>query len=184
MIRFSLLQRLLHWLIAIIVVVTLGAGLIFGILEFDGTKEKFGGPVTDMLYKYHKTFGLIILGLMLIRLFVRLEDGKPPHDYDVAAWEVVASSVVQYLLYLALLVQPILGWMATDASNYPVEFFFWNVPDMIPKSKPMGDLGATLYGLHGIVGWSIVVLLVLHIGGALRHWIFKRDSVMRRMGFF
>lgn len=181
--RYSLLQRLLHWLIAIVVVVTLGTGLILGILEFDGTKETFGGPATNMLYEYHKTFGLIILGLMLIRLLVRFEHGKPPH-YEIATWERVASSVVQYLLYLALLVQPVLGWLATDASNFPVEFFQWNAPDVLPKSKPMADFGKTLYGLHGIVGWSILVLLVLHIGGALKHWIFDRNSVMWRIGFF
>ena len=176
--RYTGLQRFLHWVIALLVLATLGAGLTLGVLEFEGTKATFGQENTNLIYKYHKTFGLIILGLMLVRLFVRLESGKPDLGYLIAGWEKVAAAIVQYLLYLCLIAQPILGWLATDASNFPVEFFIWNVPQFIAKDEVMGE---TLYHWHGMLGWTTAALLVLHIGGALRHWLILRDGVMGRM---
>lgn len=178
MTRYAPLQRIMHWLMAVIVLGTLAGGLVLGLLGFEGTKATFGGPVTNAIYEYHKTFGLIILALMIIRLFLRFEYGKPAFGYSIEPWERIASSIVQFLLYLALFAQPILGWLATDAANFPVEFFAWNLPQFIAKDEAMGK---ALYAAHGYVGWTIVVLLILHIGGALRHWLIKRDEVMARM---
>ena len=181
--RYSLLLRLMHWPIALVVLATVAGGLTIGILGFKGVTETFGKDGRDLIYEYHKTLGLIVLGLMLIRLFVRLEHGKPPR-YDISPAERAISSLVQYLLYIFLLAQPIIGWLATDAASFPVEFFHWNIPDVLPRSKEMKAFGMTLYEIHSILGWTTVVLLVLHIGGALKHWIFDRNRVMWRMGFF
>ena len=54
--RYTLVQRLLHWLIAVLLAVVLGVGMTLGFLGFDGTKAAFGGEVTNALYTYHKTF--------------------------------------------------------------------------------------------------------------------------------
>jgi len=184
MLRYALIQRLLHWLIALIALGVLAIGLTLGILKFEGTKATFGMPATNALYEYHKTFGLILFGLMLLRLFVRLEYGKPPIEGLVAPWERIASAVVQYLLYLALIAQPILGWLATDAADFPVQFFHWNLPQIIDKSDAAKRMGEALYAAHGVVGWSILALLTLHIGGALKHLLVDRSGVTRRMGLF
>jgi cytochrome b561 len=88
---------------------------------------------------------------------------------------------VHGLLYVALLAQPILGWLATAAGGYPVQFFAWNLPGLIGKDKTLSE---TLFSLHGVVGWVLVGLLVLHIGGAMQHWLMKRDGVMQRMSLF
>lgn len=176
--RYAPLQRVIHWAMALIVLGTLFIGLLIGVLGFEGVTRLFGGPGRDMLYEYHKTFGLIILGLMVLRLFVRLEAGRPPYDPPLALWQVVVSSLVHYLLYLGLFAMPILGWLATDAMNYPVEFFSWNLPQFIAKDEAMGK---ALYAAHGYVGWTVAVLLVLHIGAAIKHWLIDQDGVARRM---
>lgn len=179
--RYSLGQRLIHWLAAVIVLGVLAGGLILNAYGFDGLKESFGIEVTNFIYKYHKTFGVIVLALMSLRLVVRVIQGKPDYDPPISRFEASASKAVHALLYVALLVQPVLGWAATAAGGFPVEFFNWNLPGLIGKDKALSD---TLYGLHGSVGWLIVALLVLHIGGAMKHWLVNRDTVMKRMSLF
>ncbi|MEM7056681.1 MAG: cytochrome b [Pseudomonadota bacterium] len=180
--RYPLIQRLLHWIIAIIVLGTLAAGLTIGILDgFKGTKEALGGELTGMLYKYHKTFGVIILGAMTVRIIVKLIMSKPEYAQPLGRFEHIASNAVHGLLYVLLLLMPILGWLATDAGNFPVQFFEGKIPGFIDKDM---DLYGTLMGLHGFFGWLVAVLLVLHIAGALKHWLIDRDGVMGRMGFF
>jgi cytochrome b561 len=179
--RYALIQRLLHWLIAFLVLLALGVGMTLGFLGFEGSQQTFGNAVTNALYTVHKTFGVMILALMLLRLGIRLALGTPPYQSPLTGFEWVASRAVHSLLYVVLLVQPILGWLATAAGGYPVQFFAWNLPGLIGKDKALSE---TLFWLHGIVGWILVGLLVLHIGGAMRHWLIKRDGVMTRMSLF
>jgi cytochrome b561 len=81
-------------------------------------------------------------------------------------------------LYVALLAMPILGLLATAAGGYPVQFFEWTLPGLIGKDKALSD---TLFWLHGLVGWVLLGLILLHVGAAMRHWLIKRDGVMARM---
>lgn len=176
--RYALVQRLLHWLIAILVLGVLGVGMTLGYLGYDGVKETFGNDITNALYTLHKTFGVMILALMLLRLALRLSLGAPPYRPPLASFERVASRLVHGLLYVALLAMPVIGWLATAAGGYPVQFFGWNLPGFIGKDEALSE---TLFALHGFVGWAILGLIVLHVAGALRHWLIKRDGVMARM---
>ncbi len=178
--RYSLPQRLIHWTVAVFVVGGLSLGLVLGAYGFDGLKEAYGIGVTNLVYKYHKTFGVIILALMTVRLLVRLTQGKPDYDPPITRFEASASRAVHALLYAALLVQPVLGWAATASGGFPIEFFNWTLPGLIGKDKALSE---TLYEIHGSGGWLILVLVVLHLGGALMHWLIKRDTVMKRMSF-
>ena len=181
MARYALLQRIIHWLMALIILPLMAGGLLIGILGFQGVTDFLGASLRDTLYEYHKTFGLVVLGLMLLRLFVRLELGRPAYDAPLALWQKLVSSVVHYALYLALFAMPILGWLATDASDFPVEFFGWDLPQFIAKDEAMGK---ALYAAHEIVGWTLVGLVALHIGAALKHWLIDKDGVARRMNPF
>lgn len=179
--RYHLLQRLIHWAVAIIAICMLAAGATLGILGFDGLKETFGMPVTNAIYKYHKTFGVIMLGLMTLRLLLKLTLGRPDYDPPLPRFNKVASAMVHGLLYVALLVQPMLGWAATAAGGFPIEFFNTTLPKLIGKDK---DLSETLYMVHGAVGALILTLIAIHVGAALTHRFIKRDTVMKRMSLF
>lgn len=179
--RYALIQRVLHWLIAFLVLGALGVGMIFGFLEFKGTLETFGKDMTNTLYKYHKTFGVLILGLMVLRIIVKLMLGKPAYATPLTKFENAASNAVHGLIYLLVPVMAILGWLATGASGFPVEFFNWQLPAILSKDK---ELGATLYEWHGTIGWILLILVAVHIAAALKHWLIKRDGLMSRMGLF
>ena len=178
MYRYHGLLRLLHWVIALMVLGLLASGLTIWYLEFDGVKALLGSANTNMLYEYHKTFGMLVLGLMAIRLLVRFEAGKPEYEDPPGLLIRAIAALVHYLLYLALFAQAILGLLATDALDYPLEFFHWNLPQQIAKDQAMGE---TLYMAHEYVGWALVALVSLHILGALKHGIIHRDGVLGRM---
>jgi len=176
--RYGLVQRLLHWLIAVIAIVMLGVGLTLGNLGYDGAVATFGQDVTNSLYAYHKSFGVLLLGLMVLRLLFRLSLGAPPYREPLAAWQRVASRVVHGLLYVVLLGMPVVGWLATAAGGFPVQFFDWTLPGLIGKDEP---LGKNLFELHGWLGWVLIGLILLHVAGALMHWLVQKDGVMQRM---
>ena len=178
MTRYARSQRILHWLIAALVGAVLLGGLTLGLLGFEGVTDLLGGPGRDVLYEYHKTGGILILALMLVRLYVRRKRGKPPYDPPILEWERKLSTAVQHSLYVALILMPALGWLATDALDFPVEFFTWDLPQFIAKNEALGE---TLYAAHGVLGWIIVVLLGLHIGGGLKHAVIDRDQVISRI---
>lgn len=178
--RYSVSQRLLHWLIALMVIALLAIGLTLGTLGFEGARDRFGIDVTNLLYKYHKTFGVLVLGLMVLRFALR--QGRPPPPYEPGLPEVfrTAGRLNHLALYVLLIVQPLVGWAATAAGGFPIEFFEWKLPPILAKDKPLSD---TLYGVHGAIGWTILALVLLHASAALFHWLVRRDGVMRRMGF-
>jgi cytochrome b561 len=179
--RYTLLQRLIHWAVAIIAICLLAVGLTLYTLGFDGVKDTFGMPVTNALYKYHKTFGVILLGLMTLRLVLKLTLGRPDYDPPLPRFNKVASAAVHGMLYVALLVQPMLGWAATAAGGYPIEFFNSTLPKFLSKDPA---LSKTLYSIHLSVGLLILALIAIHVGAALMHAFIKRDTVMHRMSLF
>ena len=179
--RYSLPQRLLHWGIAGLVALALVAGILIFTFGFSGLQDAFGGAVTGAIYKYHKTAGVLVLGLMILRLVLRLRLGAPAPVTSLTTMERTLSTGVQLLLYALLLALPVLGWLASAAGGYPVQFFEWNLPGLIGKDKALSEI---LFTLHGLAALAVMLLLGLHIAGALRHWLIKRDGVMRRMSLF
>lgn len=176
--KYTVPQRALHWVTALTVFGVLAGGLTLGALGFQGATEVFGEAGRNFIYKYHKTFGVVVLILMTIRIVVKLMHGRPDYAEPLAPFERIASAAVHGLLYVALLAMPILGWLATGAGGFPVEFFNWVLPPILSRDK---DLSETLFALHELVGFLIIALLILHIGGALRHAVIKKDGVLSRM---
>jgi len=175
--RYSLTQRLLHWLIAVLVLVLLAIGLTFWTLGYDGIVARFGNETTNLLYKYHKTFGILVFVLMIVRVALRRVSPPPAYAPPLTSTERVVSRATHLLIYLLLLGMPIGGWLATAAGGYPVQFFDWELPGLIDKNEALSE---RLFQFHGIAGLILTVLLVLHMGAGLRHWM-RKDGITRRM---
>jgi cytochrome b561 len=175
--RFTLAQRALHWLIAFLVAALLAVGLTFMVLDYQGTVEAFGNEVTNTLYKYHKTFGILVLALMILRAVLRRLSPPPAYAQPLSPFERLASRSVHLLFYVLLIGMPVGGWLATAAGGYPVQFFDLELPGLIGKNEA---LSKALFQLHGYAGLLLLALIVLHVGAGIRH-LLRKDGVVHRI---
>jgi len=164
-------SKLLHWLVAICVLTTAPVAIAM---------VRVGeGPTHDALYNFHKSLGVLILILMVLRLINRLTVGAPAPDPQIEPWQKTVSSIVHGLLYVLLLAMPIVGYVANSAYGAATPFFgLFELPALIGKNE---SLATTLFTLHRWIGWLVIVLVFLHIGAALQHHFLRGDNVLRRM---
>ena len=164
-------SKFFHWLIALIVILML-VGSFF--LE-DLPKEYIGSA-----FMMHKSFGITVLFLMLLRLFWLGISGKVPLPATVPRWERVVSHFVQYALYLFLILMPLSGWIMSVAAN-KIPYYFGLFHFSLPGIEPSKDLAVLMKQTHNIMAWIIIALVVLHIAGAIKHHFIDKDEVLRRM---
>ncbi|MCC5792529.1 MAG: cytochrome b [Legionellaceae bacterium] len=164
-------SKWLHWLIAAIVLPM----LIFTFF-FDALPERFFGTAITL----HKSFGMLVLFLMLWRIVWITRTGKPPLPATVPIWQRIASRLVQHGLYVLVIAMPLVGWiMSTAANKSPVIFGLFTLP--LPGITPDKALAKNMFQTHQILAWVIIFFLILHIAGALKHHFIDKDNVLKRM---
>jgi cytochrome b561 len=162
------IARTIHWSMAVLVLVMVPLGVAIA--------NEWVGPV---LYDLHKTLGVILAALILVRIAYRLTHKPAPLPPDIAPLQRLAAGTVHALLYTLLLVQPFIGWIATSAYPAPVPFFrLFNMPLIWPANRALSD---QLFVVHRTIGVTIGILALMHIGAALHHHFVRRDGVLRRM---
>lgn len=180
--RYTMTAIVLHWVIAALITVNVVLGLTAGLLP-----DEWVRPVIDL----HKSFGLTVLGLVLVRILWRLSHPAPPLPIDYKRWERLSAHVVHGLLYGLILLLPISGWLHDsafkDASAHPLRLF-WVIPwfrigaiETIPAA-PKEVLHAQLFALHAWSGYALYALVALHIAGAVKHQFIDRHAELQRMG--
>lgn len=175
--RYTFTQRMLHWLIAALVFGMLLGGLTFWALGYEGLVNLVGPQVTANLFMYHKSIGLLVLLLTILRIWLRRRDPAPPYDPPLGAIERLVGGTTVLVLYLISIGLPIGGALATAASGYPVQFFGFTLPGLLPENKALGE---TLFFYHGLGGLALGLVVLLHMAAGIKHWRLK-DGVMTRM---
>ena len=168
---YSTSFKWLHWLVACLVLGMLAVGFFLG---------DFPNGFKPTAYMLHKSIGLTILALMLIRAVWIIASGKPKLPNTIPKWECFLASIVQYALYVFLIAMALSGWLMATASNkIPVYFGWFRVP--FPALSPNEILADWMYSTHGTIAWILLGLVGLHIAGALKHWLIQKDDVLDRM---
>jgi cytochrome b561 len=168
--RFTPLQRLLHWLMAICLLAMLfiGVGMVSTIM-----------PKYLALVSIHKSLGIAILVLALVRLAVRLRYGAPSLPADLPVPMKLAAQLSHYAFYLLMIGMPLLGWGMLSAAAYPVVVFgSVQLPSILPQSD---SLHALLWGAHFYLAFAFFALILLHVAAALFHALVRRDGVFEAM---
>jgi cytochrome b561 len=169
--EYSGFAKLLHWVIAACVLFIIPAGITMGLLP--------DGNAKNALYVLHRSFGALVLALMLIRLTYRLVNGVPAPEPTLTSMQRIVSHVVHLTLYALLIAQPIIGWVATSAYGAQISVFgLFTLPALVGKDE---TLATPLFAVHQLIGLVIAGLLVMHIGAALYHYFIRRDGVLQRM---
>jgi cytochrome b561/polyisoprenoid-binding protein YceI len=129
---------------------------------------------------HHKSVGITILGLAVLRLLWRLRNKpSPPLPADLKPYERVLAHLTHHGLYLLLFVLPLSGWMMSSAKNYPVSWFGWaRLPNLVPVNQTLFNV---LQQTHAVLATALLVLAVLHVLAALQHQVLRRDDILRRM---
>lgn len=178
-VRYNPVAIMLHWLIALLIIGMLAVGkYMTGLAEDD--------PLAFTLVQWHKTFGILILGLAAFRLAWRLTHTPPPDERDAPVWERLAASASHMLFYVLIFALPLTGWIMVSASPLNVDTLLFNVVPW-PHLPPFPVLDnreavATLFEhWHVWLGNGLLVLLLIHAAAALKHHYVDRDGVLMRM---
>ncbi|MGZ6039371.1 MAG: cytochrome b/b6 domain-containing protein, partial [Phenylobacterium sp.] len=178
--RYALVAIILHWVIALAIVTQI---ILAGRMDGPPTPESFA--VTQL----HKSIGITILLLSLVRLGWRLINPPPPEPATLAPWERVLSQAVHWGFYGVMILMPLTGWLMVSASRIEIPTLLYGVvhwPDIpgIAGLAPAAKKTWHTIGLtgHGLIAKVIYVLLALHVAGALKHQLLSRDApVLARM---
>ncbi|MGQ0577881.1 MAG: cytochrome b [Betaproteobacteria bacterium] len=170
--RYSTPAIALHWIIAILVLAMIGLGWYM-------TDIPRGTPERTFFYNLHKSIGVTVAVLVLIRLWWRLRNPPPPLPSSVPAWQVQASKLSHALLYLCLVLMPLSGFSASQFTKFGVTYFgLFKIPPMGREDKLIYDF---LQGIHGVTATLLITLVLIHVAAALKHLLVDRDGVFLRM---
>jgi cytochrome b561/polyisoprenoid-binding protein YceI len=178
--RYSAVAVVLHWIIALAIVLQI---ILAGRMDGPRTPESFA------VIQLHKSVGITILLLSLVRIAWRLANPPPPMPTTLAPWERTLARITHVGFYVVMIAMPLTGWIMVSASRRLIPTLLYGqvpwpmvpgIPDLAPGPKQVwhtiGETG------HGLIAKLIYVLLALHVAGALKHQLFSKDEpVLARM---
>jgi len=168
---YSTTARVLHWTTAALVLVMIPIGLIMANFSL--------GPTGDVLYDIHRSIGATLIPVVLVRLAYRLAHPPPPLPDDIPAVQQLAAHLTHWMLYMLLIVQAFVGWIATSAYRAPINvFWLFELPPIWPVDQPYSE---KMFALHRGLGIALALLICMHIGAALFHHFVRKDDVLMRM---
>ena len=170
--RWGSVQIALHWTIAaLVLLVQVPAGITMVAVE-PGTVQNIG-------YNIHKTNGIVIFLLAIVRLGWRWRHPVPFLPSDMPEWQAKAARTTHVLLYLLLFLMPITGFLRTAMGGFPVPFFMvLELKHLVPENKAVAEVFSYA---HFTLQFVLYATVILHVAGALQHHFVRRDFVLRRM---
>ena len=170
--RYTRTAIALHWLIAVAVVVQIKWGW-----WMQGIPKQPSGPRVDA-YNLHKSIGLTILALMILRILWRWRHPAPALP-AMPSWQRRAAQINHWTLYAALFLMPLAGYLGSVFSGYPVKFFGQTLPSWGWKSDSLKELCSSI---HLVTSFGLAAASARHLAAALKHALFDRDGTLARMG--
>jgi cytochrome b561 len=170
--RYTRTAIALHWVIAILVIGQFAWGWWMQSIP----KLPVGQRVDA--FNLHKSVGMTIFVLMALRLAWRVRHPPPPLP-RMPNWQARLALTNHVMLYAALLIQPVIGYLGSEVSGYPVRYFGMTLPSWAGKHEMLKGI---LSALHLATSWAIAAFFALHVAGALRHAFVERDGLLSRMG--
>lgn len=172
--HYGFVAKFLHWSIGLLVIGALIAGFVMTNME--------DSPQKWQMYSLHKSTGLLILGLMVLRLLWALTNVKPrAHSPRVSRIQVFFGRVAHLAFYVVLIAMPMSGLLFSSYAGRETSFYgLFNVKFPVAENRTLADF---LVEMHEIIAWGIIALLVLHIIAVLIHKFYYKDNVLRSMMF-
>jgi cytochrome b561 len=172
--KYSLSSRILHWLMAAIIIFLLGLGIYM--TEFLSKEASNRMEV----YSLHKSLGVMILVLIFVRIINRLIYKAPALPQTMSKIEIILSNLAHLGLYFLMIIVPFSGYLMSNSYGYPVAFFGYELPFLIEKNF---DLASIFSKTHEISAYSLLFLVALHLIAVIKHRFFDKaeNNVLKRM---
>ena len=168
---YGVVAKSFHWLLFLMLTFSIVAGNFLASLPKGAEKLQAAGM--------HKSFGAVILMLIMLRLVWRLINETPRLPDETTAGEAFIAKAMHWGLYALMFAQPLSGIMMSQTAGIPVSFFgLFEFPVFLDKSQSIAEF---FRAMHGTVWILLVVAVMGHIGAALHHHFIKKDNVLKQM---
>jgi cytochrome b561 len=170
-VAYDPIAKTFHWLTLLAVVGLIALGWTMVGMSLSPTKLQY--------YSWHKWLGMTVLMLTLLRLVWRWLRPPPPLPAAMPGWERLAAHASHYGLYLLLIAMPLTGWLMSSAGGFPVMLYgVMPLPDLVGRDKALEGVLKAAHQWESIV---LIALAIVHVLAAIKHHIFDKDDVLRRM---
>jgi cytochrome b561 len=168
--RWGSVAQTLHWLIVALIITQVILAL---------TASQLHGMAKLAMLARHKSVGITILMLAVVRLLWRFANPTPPLPATLKPFERFLAHFTHAALYFLIFAMPISGWVMTSARGFPVSWFsLFQLPDLVAKNRPLYEATLTT---HEALAWSLGAVATLHLLAALKHHFVLKDTILLRM---
>lgn len=169
--RWGAVAQLFHWVIVALIITQFVLASIADALPL--------GMAKLAALARHKSVGITILALAILRLLWRWSNPVPLLPGTLKPYERVLANITHVALYGLLLIMPVTGWIMSSARNFPVSWFnLFQLPDLVGPSRPLYN---AMVLTHQTLAWLLVAVATLHVLAALKHHFILKDDTLRRM---
>ncbi|MCW8828217.1 MAG: cytochrome b [Gammaproteobacteria bacterium] len=177
--EYGSMAKTLHWLMAAIILTLIFVGIYMAGLPKDTAEEK---QYAFQFYDLHKAFGVVALLLIVLRLIWLRVSPAPKLPAAFAPKERIMVKALQGLLYLLMIIMPVSGYLMSNAGGHPISFFgLFEMPVVVGESEALGEF---VHEVHEYGGWVILLIIVLHMAGAIKHRLKDKggeSDILKRM---
>lgn len=172
--KYALSSRIIHWLMAAVILFLLALGIYM--TEFLPKDS----PNHLQVYELHKSFGVLALALIFVRVTNRLIKKAPPLPNTMPKYEQILAHLGHIGLYVLMLVVPLSGFLMSNSFGFPVKFFGIELPMLIATNF---DNGKIFSEVHELAAYALLGLVIAHVAAVIKHRFFDKpeNDVLKRM---
>ena len=167
--KYNFLMISMHWIIGIMIIANLAAGYIMTDLD---PSLKF------TVYSWHKSIGIVILGLVVLRIITRLLSVIPDMPKEIKLMDALFAKFGVLSLYVCMMLMPLTGYFMSAYGGYPIMLLEISIPSIV---KVNSNSAAFFHQAHVFIGYVFVILIAVHVLYSLKHLFFDKINLFKRM---
>lgn len=175
---YGWVARFFHWTVAVLILSAIGLGLYAGNLP-RGSEDQL--QAIFQAFSIHKTVGVAVLLLALLRILWSLTQKKPRPLHPDRWLESFAAEAVHWALWIGMVIMPLTGWLLHSAAPGGFSRILWPLGQRLPLVPEDAALAGRFAAFHETGWWVLAALILLHVAGALKHALIDRDGTLSRM---